>query len=130
VNEDCVEHAVARAWLKDAFNQPAGVALARAALLGFIRPSTKRGILERPLPVSDALSVARAWIEAPRATLVNSSSAHWPLVARLLLGSGAGGNQTTDAHLAALALEHGESLGSFDRDFDRFEGLLFERVKL
>jgi toxin-antitoxin system PIN domain toxin len=129
VNEDCVEHSAVRAWLEDAFNQPAGVALAWAALLGFIRLSTKRGILERPLSVSDALSVVQTWIEAPRATLVNPTSAHGPLVARLLLGSGAGGNLTTDAHLAALAIEHGALLGSFDRDFDRFEGLRFERLK-
>jgi predicted nucleic acid-binding protein len=60
VNEDCVEHSVVRAWVEDAFNQPAGVALAWAALLGFIRLSTKRGILERPLSVSDALSVVQA----------------------------------------------------------------------
>jgi predicted nucleic acid-binding protein len=39
------------------------------------------------------------------------------------------GNKTTDAHLAALAIEHGVSLGPFDRDFDRFEGLSFERLK-
>ncbi len=129
VNEDCVEHAVAHAWLEDAFNQPAGVALAWAALLGFIRLSTKRGILERPLSISDALSVVQSWIEAPRATLVNPTSSHGPLVARLLLRSGSGGNLTTDAHLAALAIEHGALLGSFDRDFDRFEGLRFERLK-
>ena len=61
--------------------------------------------------------------------LVNPTSSHGPLVACLLLRSAAGGNMTTDARLAALSIEHGALLGSFDRDFDRFEGLHFERLK-
>ena len=44
------------------------------------------------------------------------------------MGAGVGGNLTTDAHLAALAIEHGASLGSFDRDFERFAGLDFEAL--
>jgi len=129
VNEDCVEHPAARAWLEDAFNQPAGVALGWTALLGFLRLSTRRGIFERPLPVADALVVVRMWLEAPRVHVVHPTSAHGPLLARLLLGAGTGGNLTTDAHLAALAIEHGATLGSFDRDFDRFDGLRFERLR-
>jgi len=36
---------------------------------------------------------------------------------------GTGGNLTTDAHLAALAIEHGAELCSCDADFSRFAGL-------
>lgn len=129
VNEDCAEHPSARRWLEDAFNHPAGVALAWAALLGFVRLSTKRGILERPLPVADALALVRDWVETPRARVVHPTAAHGPLLSRLLLGVGTGGNLTTDAHLAALAIEHGALLGSFDRDFERFDGLRFERLR-
>ena len=49
--------------------------------------------------------------------------------ASLLTHAGIAGNLTNDAHLAALAIEHGATLASFDRDFDRFDGLRFERLR-
>jgi hypothetical protein len=130
VNEAAVEHRAARQWLEDALNQPAGVALAWVALLGFIRLTTRRGILPNPLDVQTALEIVRDWTEAPRVRIVHPTPMHGPLLARLLLAVGAGGNLTSDAHLAALAIEHGATLGSFDRDFDRFDGLRFERLKI
>jgi hypothetical protein len=48
---------------------------------------------------------------------------HWRLLRGLLLASGTAGNLTTDAHLAALALEHGAELCSTDADFARFPGV-------
>lgn len=53
---------------------------------------------------------------------------HEQLLGRLLIAAGSAGNLTTDAHLAALAIEHGATLASFDRDFERFNGLDFERL--
>ena len=107
---------------------PAGVALAWAALLGFVRVSTRRGILERPLSVDDALAAVRDWIEAPGARIVHPTASHASILGRLLIGAGTAGNLTSDAHLAALAIEHGATLVSFDRDFERFAGLDFERL--
>lgn len=130
VNEAAAEHHAARSWMEDALNRPAGVAFAWAALLGFIRITTRRGILPNPLDVESALMVVRDWIEAPNAHIVHPLPTHGPLLARLLMSTGTGGNLTSDAHLAALAIEHGARLGSFDRDFDRFEGLRFERLKI
>lgn len=98
------------------------------ALLGFVRLATRRGIFPKPLAVEDALSVVRAWIEEPRASLLHPTERHSLLLARLLIPAGTGGNLTTDAHLAALAIEHGATLGSFDRDFERFSGLAFEAL--
>jgi uncharacterized protein len=129
VNSDAPQHAVARDWLTGALAAPAGVALAWGALIGFIRLSTRRGILPKPLGVEDSLSIVRDWIEAPRARLVDPTPRHGPMLASLLLAAGTAGNLTNDAHLAALAIEHGATLASFDRDFDRFEGLLFERLR-
>jgi hypothetical protein len=47
---------------------------------------------------------------------------------RLLLGIGQGGPVVSDAHLAALAIEHGATLLTFDRDFERFAGLRLQRL--
>lgn len=119
-------HPVARDWLVRAFNEPAGVGLSWTALLGFIRLSTMRGILAKPMGVEDALAVVRDWLAAPGARVLHPTERHEPILSRLLIGAGTGGNLTTDAHLAALAIEHGATLASFDRDFARFAGLDFE----
>jgi hypothetical protein len=129
VNKASAEHECARAWVEAAFNAPAGVGLAWVALLGFLRISTRRGILTQPLKVQDALSLVRDWIAAPRARVVHPTERHAPILERLLKEVGTGGNLTSDAHLAALAIEHGATLASFDRDFARFDGLDFERLR-
>jgi hypothetical protein len=126
VNESSPEHGPARRWLEAAFNSPAGVGLAWVALLGFIRLSTRRGILADPLAVEDALSVVREWLSLPAAHVLHPMERHEAILGRLLIGAGTAGNLTTDAHLAALAIEHGATLASFDRDFERFAGLRFE----
>ena len=129
VNESSAEHKRARQWLEAAFDAPAGVGLAWIALLGFIRLSTRRGILPNPLQVSDALAIVRDWIAVPRANILHPTERHEAILARLLVAAGTAGNLTTDAHLAALAIEHGATLGSSDRDFERFAGLDFEPLE-
>ena len=128
VNASSADHASARRWLERAFNSPAGVGLSWVALLGFICLATRRGILEKPMAVEDALATVREWLAAPGTRVLHPTERHEPILSRLLVGAGVGGNLTTDAHLAALAIEHGASLGSFDRDFERFAGLDFEAL--
>jgi uncharacterized protein len=129
VNEASAEHACARDWLQPAFDAPAGVGLTWATLLGFVHLSTRRGILANPLRVEDAIRVVDQWLAAPRARILEPTEQHWVTVSRLLRAAGKAGNLTTDAHLAALAIEHGATLVSFDRDFARFDGLDFERLR-
>ena len=128
VNTASADHVSARDWLERAFNAPSGVGLSWIALLGFIRLATRRGILAKPMAVEDALAVVRAWLGAPGARVLHPTDRHEPVLSRLLVAAGTGGNLTTDAHLAALAIEHGATLGSFDRDFERFPGLDFEAL--
>ena len=129
VNRDSPAHASAVAWLTQAFDDTAGVALAWVALLGFIRISTRRGILAQPLTLEQALAVTNQWLDHPHAHVLNPGARHAGLLGRLLSGAGAAGNLTTDAHLAALAIEHRATPGSFDHDFERFAGLDFELLR-
>ncbi|TAK84463.1 MAG: PIN domain-containing protein [Betaproteobacteria bacterium] len=122
------DHAKARAWLEAAFSAPEGVGLSWVVLLGFLRLATRRGIFPRPLAVEDALASVRDWLAAPAARALHPTERHEPILSRLLLAAGTGGNLTTDAHLAALAIEHGATLASFDRDFERFAGLAYEAL--
>ncbi len=126
VNRDAPAHSAATRWLAQAFDGGAGVALSWVALLGFVRISTRRGILARPLTVGEALQVVHHWLAQPTAHVVDPGPGHAALLGRLLIGAGSAGNLTNDTHLAALAIEHGATLGSFDRDFERFAGLRFE----
>jgi uncharacterized protein len=127
-NHASAEHEEARAWLESAFSEAAGVGLAWVALLGFIRLSTRRGIFPKPLSVEDAMSLVLTWLSHERASVLHPSERHLSILARLLVGAQTGGNLTTDAHLAALAIEHGATLGSFDADFERFSGLRLEAL--
>lgn len=129
VNTGAEQHDFARTWLHEAFAAPSGVALAWVALLGFLRVSTHRAILPRPLKVAEALRVLDFWLGQKRARLIHPTHRHTQLLGELLVVTGTGGNLTTDAHLAALAMEHGATLASFDRDFARFDGLAFEQLR-
>ena len=129
VNQDSPQHDKARGWLEAAFSRNEGVGFTWAALLGFLRLSTRSGIFVRPLPLEFALDVVDAWLSHPGAKLLNPTERHAGQLSRLLLGAGVGGNLVSDAHLAALAMEHNADLGSFDRDFAQFAGLRWTLLK-
>ena len=126
VNADSTQQSAAARWLEQAFADSAGVGFTWIALLGFLRLITKPGIFSKPLPLQDALGLMDAWLNHPHARILTPGPRHAALLARLLIGSGAGGNLTTDAHLAAIAIEHGATLGTWDHDFERFPGLQLE----
>ena len=123
VNSSSRQHPVARAWLEAAIASHEPTGLAWTVLLGFVRLTTRPGILPRPLGVEDAGEVISDWLAQPGVRLVTETDEHWLHLCRLLVSSGTGGNLTSDAHLAALAISHGATLVSFDHDFARFPGL-------
>jgi len=123
VNSSANEHAAALRAMRVGFDDPGGVAFAWTALLAFLRLSTRRGIFPRPLSVEEALRVIERWLMHPHARVVHPGEQHADVLGRLLRSAGTAGNLTTDAHLAALALEHGAIILSFDRDFARFAGV-------
>ena len=122
-NTDSPVHAAARTWLEDLLNGTQTVALTWTAILGFIRISTHPRVMTNPLPVAVACAHARAWLAQPSATILEPGRRHAEILFRLLESLGTAGNLTTDAHLAALAIEHQAELHSTDADFGRFRGL-------
>jgi len=75
------------------------------------------------LTVGSALDIVDSWLAQPSVTTPAATSRHIRVLRELLLPLGTGGNLTSDAHLAALAIEHGAELCSTDNDFARFPGL-------
>ena len=130
VNEFSPGKKQAAKWIEAAFDDNAGVGFAWLALVGFLRISTRRGILETPLSVGVALALMDVWISHPRARILQPTERHGDIIARLLLVAGTAGNLTNDAHLAALSIEYGATIGTFDRDFKRFPGVKFDLLKV
>jgi toxin-antitoxin system PIN domain toxin len=122
-NADSPSHAAARAWWQARMNGAAPVGLCWAAMLGFVRLATHRQVMTNPLPPKAACDRIRTWLDRPCVSIIEPGPRHADLVFGLIESVGAGGNLTTDAHLAALAIEHQAELHSTDADFSRFPGL-------
>jgi hypothetical protein len=122
-DERSPRHKAARAWLERQLSGEDPVAFAWAVLLAFLRVSTSHRVFERPLPSDRAFDVVDRWLAQPCAVIVHPGGRHAALMRQLLSPLGTAANLVSDAHLAALAIEHGAELNSCDNDFSRFSGL-------
>jgi len=122
-NSDSRVHGKARAWWESLMNGTRPVGLPWVTLLGFIRIATHPTVLASPLPVAEACDHARSWLAQPQVSIIHPGTRHATLCFGLLESLGTAGNLTTDAHLAALAIEHQAELHTTDADFARFPGL-------
>ena len=120
------QHARAVAWWKDLMTGDRAVGLPWAVLLGFLRTATNPTVLGNPLPVPSACSLVRSWLAQPPAGILLPGERHATIFQGLLESLGTAGNLTTDAHLAALAIERQAELHSTDADFARFPGLRWQ----
>ncbi len=122
-NDQAPQHAKARTWWEGLLNGRTPVGLPWITISGFIRLMTHPRILATPLDVLPTLAHVRAWLAQPPVRVLHPGSRFEQLVLDYLAHLGAAGNLTTDAQLAALAVEHQAELHSSDTDFARFDGL-------
>ncbi len=122
-DESAKLHEPALAWIEETLSGSETVAFAWVALIGFVRLSTNPRTVASPWGVDEALDVVDDWLAQPLSTVVHPTDRHAAVMRDLLGPLGTAGNLTTDAHLAALAIEHGATLCSCDNDFSRFAGL-------
>ncbi|MHB1468102.1 MAG: TA system VapC family ribonuclease toxin [Solirubrobacteraceae bacterium] len=116
-------HDAARRWVQETLSGSETVAFAWATLLAFLRLATNPAVFEEPLSVEEAHDHVDRWLECRCATVIAPTERHASILRQLLEPLGTAGNLTSDAHLAALAIEHGAVLHSCDSDFVRFPGL-------
>lgn len=119
-------HAAAKAWLESRLSGTETVGFAWVTLLGFLRISTRASVFTQPLTPEQAFGLVTAWLARPNIVTLDPTAGHAATMAGLLGPLGMAGNLVTDAHLAALAIEHGATLESSDHDFGRFAGLRWE----
>lgn len=117
------QHKAAHTWWEEAINSSTEIGLAAPAVFGFIRIATNPRILNPPLTVEAATGHISAWLAQPNVSALSPGPRHPDIAFDLLRGVGTGGNLTTDAQLAALAIEHNAEMCSNDTDFARFPGL-------
>jgi len=122
-NADAPDHAAARSWWEGLLNGSVPVAIPWAVVFGFVRLMTHRAVLVSPMSSTVAVAHVRSWFAQSNIEHIEPGTQHLDVLDRLLSAAGAAGNLTTDAHLAALAIEHQCELHSNDTDFARFPGL-------
>jgi uncharacterized protein len=123
VFQDSARHELARVWLDAALTSAEPVALPWAVVSAFVRLSTNPRIMTQPLTLNEALGHVEEWLALPSVCIIGPTSEHLGTFSKMLRGAQATGNLVTDAHLAALAVEHHCRLASTDADFARFSAL-------
>jgi toxin-antitoxin system PIN domain toxin len=122
-NSSSNHHEVARRWLEEVFFGPEPVRLAWATILAFLRIGTNPRAFPYPFTPAEAVGIVSEWLERPGVLVLDPEERHWRILGNLLTSAQARGALVADAHLAALAIEHGAILCTSDRDFSRFPGL-------
>ncbi len=123
IDSSSPHHQRARRWLEDTLSGTDEVRLAWTVILAFLRVVTNPAIVRRPLKPESALEYVDSWLQQPHVRTMVPGENHWLIFRALLRSSGSAGNLTSDAHLAALALEHDCEIYSSDHDFKRFPGV-------
>lgn len=126
VDADSPHHNKARRWLEQALSGDEAVGMAWVVILAFLRITTRPGLLRRQLSPDAAVAYVDEWLRQPCVQPVAPGATHWAVLRLLLSAAGTAGNLTSDAHLAALAIEQGATLCSTDNDYRRFPGLRYE----
>ena len=121
-NPGAAHHRAARRWWEKLLGEGGPVGIPWVVILGFVRLSTTRGVFVEPATAADALERVESWLAAPGGFVLHPGPGHLEVLRRTLACT-SGGPLTTDAHLAALAIEHQAELHSNDTDFTRFPGL-------
>jgi toxin-antitoxin system PIN domain toxin len=116
-------HERAREWLDGQLNRSVGVGMPWLSLLGFLRISTNKHAFIEPQTVPNAVMQMKDWLAQDGVWIPETTQRHVALLEETLSAAGSGGNAVSDAHLAALAIDHGLTLCSNDGDFSRFKNL-------
>lgn len=122
-NADDPRNPAAREWVESVLNGPVRVGLPWESLTAFLRIVTNPRAFATPLSSEEAWTQIEKWLSTPTSWVPLPTPRHAEVLGELVVGHRVAGPLVSDAHLAALALEHGVTLCSTDADFARFEGL-------
>jgi uncharacterized protein len=116
-------HAAASTWWDDQLSGTEPVCLCWPVINAFIRIGTSPRVSRHPLTLTEATTRVQSWLDQPCVRIIQPTENHWKIFQQMLRVGNATANLVSDAHLAALAVEHNCVLESNDTDFARFRGL-------
>jgi toxin-antitoxin system PIN domain toxin len=122
-NPRSAAHVASRDWLEEVLSGHPPVRFAWVTLWAFLRISTNPRVFERPLSMAEATAIVSAWLAQPAAGILEPGERHWEILQTLSRQGQVSGPLVMDAALAAIAIEHGATLQTTDRDFARFPGV-------
>jgi toxin-antitoxin system PIN domain toxin len=125
-NPRAADHADSKRWLETSLSGQQPVRFTWLSLWAFLRISTNPRVFERPLTMGEAEAAVAAWLAQPVVGILDPGERHWDILRTLTRHGQASGPLVMDAALAAIAIEHGATLCTTDRDFARFDGLKWE----
>jgi toxin-antitoxin system PIN domain toxin len=120
---DSPHHAASRQYVEELVNSDVPFAWTSFVFSALVRVTTNRKIFREANTVAEAIAFCQAIQSSPNAIQIEAGNSFWTHFERALEESGATGADVTDAHLAALAMEHGCTFVTWDRGFCRFQGL-------
>jgi uncharacterized protein len=120
------DHHRALEWLEQILSRPSIVGFSWETILAFLRITTHPRILSEPYQLEEAVEIVTGWLARSNVAILSPTEQHWSVLSKLLPKTRVRGSLIMDAHLAALAIEHGATLYTNDRDFARFPGLRVE----
>ena len=120
---DTPHHPVCKPWLDEVIAGDARFGISPLALAAVIRITTQPRAFRQPSSVSEAFAYCNNLVRQPLCEVIEPSDRHWDIFERLCIETDTGGSRVTDAWFAALAIEHGCTWITFDRDYARFDGL-------
>jgi uncharacterized protein len=126
-NEDAEYHLSARSWLASALSGSTTLIVPWLVAIGYLRVITNPKIFRQPAPVPDAVGFITSLVAHPTVVMGEPDIRHLDRVQQLLAPLGRGGDLVNDAHVAALALQYGASVVSYDLDFRLFPDVRWER---
>ncbi len=126
VSPSLPHHGAALEALEAAINDGRAVGLCWVVVNAFLRLTTKPGLFAKPYTIDQAWEMVDAWLAHENVRVVQETEEHARLWSGLLREVGTGGDLTTDAWIAAIAIAHGASVLTLDSDFARFSDLRWE----
>ena len=122
-NESAPPHEAAKDWLEKCLSSPEIFGLSWQIITAFLRISTNPKSFPLPFTSGEAIEIVNDWLAQPQVRIILPTEKHWTIFSGLIVEGQTSGAMMMDAHLAALAIEHGATLATTDRDFVRFSKL-------
>jgi uncharacterized protein len=122
-NATAPEHDRMSEWAESAFSGKEKIGIDWAVVHGFLRLTTRGPVLATPFTIDEAVKIVNSWFDSPAVEPVVRGPRYWPIFQQLLVSGNIRGAMVSDAHIAAVALEHDATLYTTDRDFRLFPGL-------